>query len=155
MHSAPFFWLQSCSLKLPFPSQKLSILPCLCPSKRLFLMELIKEIMEQKFDMVNAQPHVYCKVFEDNSDTLELARLPRLRPCTNRGCNIKYSCKERKCTCMAHYFVLLQLPHHSLLVDIARPFFLHHQKNKCGSSQQINTFDSQMLSPGFSSLQFQ
>jgi hypothetical protein len=40
------------------------------------LMELIKEMGEHKFDIVNTQPYVYCKVFEDNSGALELARLP-------------------------------------------------------------------------------
>jgi hypothetical protein len=46
------------------------------------LMELLKEMQELKFDIANSQPYVYCKVFEDNSRTLELARLPRLRPRT-------------------------------------------------------------------------
>jgi hypothetical protein len=46
------------------------------------LMELIKEMQERKFDIINSQPYVYCKVFEDNSGALELARLPRLRPRT-------------------------------------------------------------------------
>eukprot|EP00804_Cyclotella_cryptica_P013693 CCRYP_016143-RD/>CCRYP_016143-RD protein AED:0.40 eAED:0.40 QI:0/-1/0/1/-1/1/1/0/109 len=46
------------------------------------LMELIKEMRERKFEIVNTQPYVYCKVFEDNSGALELARLPRLRPRT-------------------------------------------------------------------------
>eukprot|EP00804_Cyclotella_cryptica_P031159 CCRYP_011766-RB/>CCRYP_011766-RB protein AED:0.29 eAED:0.29 QI:0/-1/0/1/-1/0/1/0/154 len=46
------------------------------------LMELIKEMMEPKFEIVNTQAYVYCKVFEDNSGALELARLPRLHPHT-------------------------------------------------------------------------
>eukprot|EP00804_Cyclotella_cryptica_P016390 CCRYP_004646-RB/>CCRYP_004646-RB protein AED:0.25 eAED:0.25 QI:0/-1/0/1/-1/0/1/0/202 len=46
------------------------------------LMELIKEMREHKFDIVNTQPYMYCKVFEDNSGALELARLPRLHPRT-------------------------------------------------------------------------
>lgn len=37
------------------------------------LMELIKEIREHKFNIVNTQPYVYCKVFEDNSGALELS----------------------------------------------------------------------------------
>eukprot|EP00804_Cyclotella_cryptica_P009459 CCRYP_017777-RA/>CCRYP_017777-RA protein AED:0.38 eAED:0.39 QI:0/-1/0/1/-1/0/1/0/98 len=45
-------------------------------------MKLIKEMRERKFDIVNTQPYVYCKVFEDNSGALELARHPRLRPRT-------------------------------------------------------------------------
>jgi hypothetical protein len=47
------------------------------------LKELIKEIHERKFDITNSQSYVYCKVFEDNSGALELARLPRLRPRTS------------------------------------------------------------------------
>jgi len=39
------------------------------------LMEIIKEMREHEFDSVNTQPYVYCKVFEDNSGTLEHARL--------------------------------------------------------------------------------
>ncbi|KAL7478529.1 hypothetical protein ACHAW6_004292 [Cyclotella cf. meneghiniana] len=46
------------------------------------LMELIKEMRECKFDIVNTQPYVYCKAFEDNSGALEQARLPKLHPCT-------------------------------------------------------------------------
>ncbi|KAL7474813.1 hypothetical protein ACHAW6_000767 [Cyclotella cf. meneghiniana] len=53
------------------------------------VMELIKEMREHKFDIVNMQPCVYCKVFEDNSRGLELARLPRLRPHTK---NINVCC---------------------------------------------------------------
>ena len=40
------------------------------------LMELIKQMRERKFDIINMQPYIYCKVFEDNSWALELARLP-------------------------------------------------------------------------------
>ncbi|KAL7475666.1 hypothetical protein ACHAW6_001577 [Cyclotella cf. meneghiniana] len=45
------------------------------------LMKLIKEMWECKFDC-QYEPYVYCKVFEDNSGALELARLPRLCPHT-------------------------------------------------------------------------
>ena len=37
------------------------------------LMELIKEMREHKFDIINMQSYAYCKVFEDNSRALELA----------------------------------------------------------------------------------
>jgi hypothetical protein len=37
---------------------------------------------EQDFKVICTQPYVYCKVFEDNSGTLELARLPKLCPKT-------------------------------------------------------------------------
>ncbi len=45
-------------------------------------MGLLQEMREQDFKVLNTQPYVYCKVFEDNSGTLELARLPKLCPRT-------------------------------------------------------------------------
>ncbi|KAL7474997.1 hypothetical protein ACHAW6_000933 [Cyclotella cf. meneghiniana] len=53
------------------------------------LMELINETRECKFDIVNMQPNIYCKVFEDNSGALELARLPRPHPHT-KHINVSY-----------------------------------------------------------------
>ncbi len=32
--------------------------------------------------VICSKPYVYCKVFEDNAGALELARLPKLHPCT-------------------------------------------------------------------------
>jgi hypothetical protein len=46
------------------------------------VMNLIAEMKEQDFQVICTQPYVYCKVFEDNSGTLELARLPKLCPRT-------------------------------------------------------------------------
>ena len=46
------------------------------------VMNLIKEIKSKGFSVMCTKPHVYCKVFEDNSGALELARLPKLRPRT-------------------------------------------------------------------------
>ena len=34
------------------------------------------------YQVICTEPHVYCKVFKDNSGALELARLPKLRPRT-------------------------------------------------------------------------
>jgi hypothetical protein len=41
-------------------------------------MELLQEMMEQDFKVLCTEPYMYCKVFEDNSGNLELARLPNL-----------------------------------------------------------------------------
>ena len=46
------------------------------------IMELIKEMKEHNIPVICTKPHVYCKVFEDNSGALELARLPKLCPRT-------------------------------------------------------------------------
>ncbi len=46
------------------------------------VMNLLQEMREQKFQVICNKLYVYCKVFEDNSGALELARLPKLRPRT-------------------------------------------------------------------------
>jgi hypothetical protein len=46
------------------------------------VINLLQEMREQDFQVVCTKPHMYCKVFEDNSGALELARLPKLRPRT-------------------------------------------------------------------------
>jgi hypothetical protein len=46
------------------------------------VMNLLQEMREQDYQVICTKPHVYCKVFEDNSGALELARLPKLRPRT-------------------------------------------------------------------------
>ncbi len=46
------------------------------------VMNLLEEMREQDFQVICTEPHVYCKVFEDNSGALELTRLPKLRPRT-------------------------------------------------------------------------
>jgi len=46
------------------------------------IMFLIQEMKEKGFQVICMQPYVYCKVFEDNSGALELARLPKLHPRT-------------------------------------------------------------------------
>jgi hypothetical protein len=45
-------------------------------------MNLLQEMREQDFQVIYTEPHVYCKVFEDNSGALELVRLPKLPPRT-------------------------------------------------------------------------
>jgi len=46
------------------------------------IMSLVQEMRERHFKVICTEPYVYCKVFEDNSGALELARLPKLRPRT-------------------------------------------------------------------------
>ena len=46
------------------------------------IMDLLQEMRKRNFQVLCTEPHVYCKVFEDNSGALELARLPKLRPRT-------------------------------------------------------------------------
>ena len=46
------------------------------------IMSLVQEMRERHFQVICSKPYIYCKVFEDNSGALELARLPKLRPRT-------------------------------------------------------------------------
>jgi hypothetical protein len=52
-------------------------------------MFLVKEICKKSFQVICTKPYVYCKVFEDNSGALELARLLKLHPCT-KHINVYY-----------------------------------------------------------------
>ncbi len=45
-------------------------------------MGLLQEMRVRDLKVLCTEPYVYCKVFEDNSGTLELARLPKLCPRT-------------------------------------------------------------------------
>ncbi len=44
------------------------------------IMGLLQETREQDFKVLSTESYVYCKIFEDNSGALELARLPKLCP---------------------------------------------------------------------------
>jgi hypothetical protein len=46
------------------------------------IMFLVQEICNKGFQVICTKPYVYCKVFEDNSGALELARLLKLCPHT-------------------------------------------------------------------------
>jgi hypothetical protein len=53
------------------------------------IMGLLQEIRKQDFKVLCTKPYVYCKVFEDNSGALKLARLPKLCPRT-KHINVYY-----------------------------------------------------------------
>jgi hypothetical protein len=53
------------------------------------LMELIKELKDKGVDLVRDDPKVHCKLFEDNSGAIELAKVPKMRPRT-KHINVKY-----------------------------------------------------------------
>jgi hypothetical protein len=46
------------------------------------IMGLLQEMREQDFKVTCTKPYVFCKVFEDSSGALKLARLPKLCPRT-------------------------------------------------------------------------
>jgi hypothetical protein len=44
----------------------------------LLIMFLVQETCKKGFQVICTKPYIYCKVFEDNSGALELARPPKL-----------------------------------------------------------------------------
>jgi hypothetical protein len=46
------------------------------------IINLLQEMRERNFKVICIKPCVYCNIFEDNAEALELARLPKLRPRT-------------------------------------------------------------------------
>ena len=53
------------------------------------MMQLIKEIQQRGFEVPTTTPVVHCRLFEDNSGALELARVPKMRART-KHMNLKY-----------------------------------------------------------------
>ncbi len=45
---------------------------------------------EQDYQVICTKPHMYCKVFEDNSGALDLARLPKLQRPRTKHINVCY-----------------------------------------------------------------
>ena len=52
----------------------------------IFLMQLVTEARRLDWKVFDGTPTVHCKVFEDNSGALEMARLPKMRPRTKHLC---------------------------------------------------------------------
>ena len=53
------------------------------------LMGLIKEVKSQGFSVPTKKPTVHCKIFEDNSGALKIAKVPKIRSQT-KHINFKY-----------------------------------------------------------------
>ena len=53
------------------------------------IIELMKEMKRRKYNIATAIPKVHCKVFEDNSGALEMAKTHKYRPRT-KHLNVKY-----------------------------------------------------------------
>ena len=57
-------------------------------------MELLKEVIHHGIDVEYHPPVVHCKVFEDNSGAIEIARLPKIRPRTKHINNTYHHFRE-------------------------------------------------------------
>ena len=52
-------------------------------------MELLKEARDHDYPNVVTAPAIHCRVFEDNSGALTMAKVPKMRPRT-KHLNVKY-----------------------------------------------------------------
>ena len=98
------------------------------------IMMLLEEMKKKGFKVICTNPHVYCKVFEDNSGALELARLPKLRPRTKH-----INCCYHHFREFAHKGLLKFFPcstdlmiADALTKPLAQNAFLRHRKHMCG-----------------------
>ena len=57
--------------------------------KAIPLMEIMREMKQQGYNVGSTTPEVHCRLFEDNSGALQLAKAPAMRPRT-KHINIKY-----------------------------------------------------------------
>ena len=53
------------------------------------LIELVKKLQTLGVELLDGNPKVHCKLFEDNSGAIEMARVPKIRPRT-KHINVKY-----------------------------------------------------------------
>ncbi len=90
---------------------------------------------EQDFKVICTEPYVYCKVFEDNSGALELARLPKLCPRT-KHINICYHhfCKH-VCKGLIKIFPIDTKDQiaDALMKALAQNDFQHHSPHMSGA----------------------
>jgi hypothetical protein len=97
-------------------------------------MNLLQEMREQDCQVIFTKPHVYCKVFEDNSGALELARLPKLRPRT-KHINVFYHhfCEHvRKGLIKIFPIDTKEQIADALTKALAQNDFQHHRRYMCG-----------------------
>ncbi len=97
-------------------------------------MNLIAEMKERDFQVICTQPYVYCKVFEDNCGTLELAWLPKLCPRT-KHINVCYHhfCEHvRKGLLKIFPINTKDQIADALTKALAQNGFTHHCKYMCG-----------------------
>ena len=53
------------------------------------IIELMDELKDRGYELISTELNFYCKAFEDNSGTLEIARLPKMHPHT-KSINVIY-----------------------------------------------------------------
>ena len=77
--SCPIIWASKLQLQLALSTTEAEYIALSMSLQDVLpIMFLLDEMRERIFQVICTAPHVYCKVFEDNSIVLELACLPKL-----------------------------------------------------------------------------
>ena len=99
------------------------------------IMELLQEMRELGHPVICTEPVVYCKVFEDNSGALELARLPKLRPRTKHinVCYHHFREHVRLGLIKIHHVATDEQTADVLTKPLAQNLFCRHRAAICGA----------------------
>ena len=86
----PIMWASNLQTQIALSSTESEFI-CLSNTLRVVIptMELLKELKHVGFGIQGTVPEVHCKVFEDNSGAIEIAKVPKMRPRT-KHINIRY-----------------------------------------------------------------
>ena len=112
-------------------------------------MQLMEEMQRKGWNINTDPPRVHCKVFEDNSGALEMARLPKMRPRTKHLCVRMHHFREHVRTGKVS---IHKIPTEHQLADIAtkpQPEALYvSQRESIMQWESEHQTAEQLLSPG-------
>ena len=79
MQPAQFLGPPRCRLKLPCQTTEAKYITLSTAlQEHIPLLELLKEVIQENIDIKFQPPIIHCKAFEDNSGSLEMAKLPKI-----------------------------------------------------------------------------
>jgi len=77
--SCPILWASQLQMEITLSSTESKFIGLLTTLHATIpIMELVKELKGQGFNMGSTQPTVHCRVFEDNSGVLKIAKIPKM-----------------------------------------------------------------------------
>lgn len=83
MHAgAPILWKSAMQTEIALSSTESELIgPSMALREGIPILRMLEELQQQGFD-VNTKSTIKCTLFEDNNGTLEIARVPKMRPRT-------------------------------------------------------------------------
>jgi len=89
-NGCPILWASQLQTEIALSSTESEFIGLsTAPRATIPIMELVKELKSQGYNIVSTQPTVHCGVFKDNSGTLKIAKVPKMRPHT-KHINVKF-----------------------------------------------------------------